>query len=229
MYITDQRPVSVNALAIAKSDADKDTLLVPRGDPGSCILVRLANGAVVHVFGLKLRGHSVWYRLHGTRGQMENLRTNGEKGKLRIFHDWWDKEGDDVDEKIYTPEFPVHADLAKKAGHGGGDFFTNYFFAEAIRTGKQPWLNVYRALDMSLVAVQAWRSCLDEGRPYEIPDFRKKTPRKQYAEDHWSPFPKDRDKQPDQPPPSITGYNEPTKQQIAAARKDWKEIGYRGE
>ena len=25
---------------------------------------------------------------------------------------------------------------------------------------------------MSLIAIQAWRSCLDNGAPYEIPDFR---------------------------------------------------------
>ena len=28
---------------------------------------------------------------------------------------------------------------AEKAGHGGGDFFTDYHFAQAIRKNKQPY------------------------------------------------------------------------------------------
>ena len=225
MYITDTRPVSVNARSIPFAEVEKTRLHVQRGDPGSCILLRMDNDAMVHVFGLKLHGNSIWYRLHGTRGLMENLRTSGNAGKLRVLHEEWDMKKGDVREKIYTPEFPVHADLARRAGHGGGDFFTNYMFANAIRSGRPPWLDVYRSLDMSVVAIQAWRSCLNEGAAHEIPDFRTESARRKYRNDHWSPFPKDRDKAPDQPPPSIHGVREPTTRQMAAARKVWRKMG----
>ena len=47
--------------------------------------------------------------------------------------------------------------------------------AEAIRTGVQPWLNVYRGVAMSIVGIQAYRSALDRSNTVEVPDFRKKS------------------------------------------------------
>ena len=223
MFITDTRPTMVNALGVAGSPLDKENMHVRRNDPGSMILCRMNNGAVVHVFGLWLRGHSVWYRVHGSRGLMESLR-HGNTGMLRVKHESWDMAKGDVAEKIYAPQFPVHADLARRAGHGGGDFFTCHYFAEAIRTGRQPWLNVYRGLDMSMVGIVAWKSVLQDGAPVELPDFRKESVRKKYETDNWSPFAEDVG--PGQPPPSITGMNPPNARQIKAARKVWKEIGH---
>jgi hypothetical protein len=226
MYVTDTRPVSVNALAITASDQDKENLHVRVGDPGAVIICRMDNGAVARLMGLGMRGHSIWYRFHGSRGLMENLRT-GNQGMLRVVHEDWDRGADDVAEKIYQPEFPVHADLARRAGHGGGDFFTNYHFAEAIRKNKQPYLNVYRGIDMTLVGIQAWRSCLEEGARFEIPDFRDENTRKKYENDDWSPFPEDR--KPGQPWPSIKGQITPSAEAKAYARQVWKDMGYEGE
>lgn len=226
MYITGTRPVSVNAQAIANSEKDLEKLYVRRSDLGSSILCRMGNGAITHILGLGLRGHSIWYRLHGTRGLMENLRTQHDENKLRIVHEAWDLREGDVSEKIYTPDFPFAGELARQSGHSGGDFFTNYHFAEAIRTGEQPWLNVYRSLDMSIVAMQAWKSALQNGIPVEVPDFRTETARTKYQGEVWSPFPEDADKAANQPPPSILGMKAPGREQIAAARKVWDEMGY---
>jgi len=224
MYITDTRPLGVNAQSIPYSERQEHMNHVRRGDPGSCILCRMDNGAVVHVFGLQLRGHATWYRLHGSRGVMEKTRHAPEG--LRVLHEPWDMRPGDVREKFYRPEFPEHAQQAARAGHGGGDFFTNYHFARAIRTGRQPWLNVYRALDMTLVGIQAWRSCLKNGDHFEVPDLRKKSVRKRYENDHWSPFAEHQG--PGAPPPSILGIRQPTARQFAAARKVWKSMGHRG-
>jgi len=226
MYITDTRPLSVNAQSVPYCRRDRETKHAVRGDPGSMILCRMNNGAVVHVFGLKLRGHSIWYRLHGTRGLMENLRTHGNEQQLRIVHEAWDRRSGDVAEKIYRPDFPVHAERARRAGHGGGDFFTNYHFAQAIRTGEPFWLDVYRGIDMSIVGIQAWRSVLASGAPMEIPDFRQESVRAKYEDDHWSPFAEDQG--PDAPPPSIRGLNAPSAGRLKAAREVWREMGYRG-
>ena len=226
MHVTDTRPISLNALSIARSDQDEQRLNVRRGDPGSVIICRMDNGAVARLLGLNLRGHSIWYRFHGTRGLMENLRT-GDKGMLRVVHEEWDRKEGDFSEKIYKPDFPVHAGLAKKSGHGGGDFFMNYHFAEAIRRNEQPYLDVYKGLDMSLIAIQAWRSCLANGAPIEIPNFRNESVRVKYENDDWSPFPEDR--KPGQPWPSIQGEIKPNKEAIEYARSIWKETGYTGE
>jgi predicted dehydrogenase len=227
LFITDTRPVSVNALSIPYSEKDLNQLALRRADGGSSILCRMDNGAVTHIFGLGLRGHSIWYRLHGTRGLMENLRTHQDENKLRIVHEPWDLVAGDVREKIYTPEFPFAPELAQHAGHSGGDFFTNFYFAEAIRTGEPPWLNIYRSLDMSVVAIQAWKSALQNGIPVEIPDFRTEAARQKYQGEVWSPFPEDTAKAPNQPPPSILGIKVPTDAEVAVARQVWDEMGFR--
>ena len=141
------------------------------------------NGAVVRIMGLKMRGHGVWYRIHGARGLMENLRT-GAPGSLRVMHEPWDLREGDEPEKIYVPDFP-HRRRGGTTGRTwrlGGDFFTNYHFAEAIRKDETPYFDVYRGLEMAMVGIQAWRSCLENGTPYEVPDFRKESVRKECRE-----------------------------------------------
>ena len=226
MYVTDTRPVSVNAQAIAYPDSDEQPLHVRIGDPGFVTLCRMNNGSIARLFGLGLAGHGVWYRFHGTRGLMENLRT-GDTSSLRVVHEPWDCRDGDVGEKIYQPGFPTHAELAEKAGHGGGDFFTCYEFVEAINKGEQPYMDVYRGIEMSLVGIQAWRSCLADGASFEIPDFRQESARAKYENDDWSPFPEDR--KPGQPWPSIKGEVKPSKEAIEYSRKIWREMGYEGE
>lgn len=226
MQITDTMPVSVNALSIADP---RKTLDVRRGDPGSVILCRMNNGAVFRLFGLLVPGHSNWYRLHGSRGAMEITRGPGYFGsaQVRVWHDPWDLKRGEAPERTYLPDFPAWAKAARHAGHGGGDFFTNHFFARAIRTRKQPYLDVYRGVAMSAVAILAWKSALKGGAPCEVPDFRKEASRKKYSTDYWSPFPED--KRAGQPPPSIRGWIEPSRKAVANARKVWKRMGYEGE
>ena len=80
---------------------------------------------------------------------------------------------------------------------------------------------------MTFVGIQAWRSCLDNGRPFEIPDFRDESVRTRYENDDWSPFPEDRG--PGQPWPSIEGEIKPPPRAVAAARRAWDEMGYHNE
>lgn len=229
MYITDLRPVSVNAHSITYGADEKHLKHARRSDPGSVILVRMNNGATVIVNGLILRGHGNFYRLHGSRGLMETLR-GGDPNKLRIVHEAWDRAAGDVSEKVYRTDFPISEKmkgLAQAAGHGGGDFFTNYHFAEAIRKGRQPWLNVHRGIDMSIVGILGWRSALAEGAPVAVPDFRKESVCKEFEGDGWSPYPEDAGV--GQPPPSVLGVPRLTKGQVAAAREVWDAMGYEGE
>ncbi|MHB1483383.1 MAG: Gfo/Idh/MocA family protein [Saccharofermentanales bacterium] len=226
MYVTDRRPVSVNARCIPYSDKDKENLIVKQGDIGSSIMCTMDNDSVVLVNGLCMRGHGNWYRIHGTRGRMENLR-HEDSQKLRITHESWDMKEGDVPEKIYLPDFPENAKIASQMGHGGGDFFTEYYFAQAIRDNEQPYLDVYRGLDMTLVGIQAYKSSLANGAPFEIPDFRNESVRVLYENDNWSPFPED--KAPGQPPPSIKGLHTPSKEALEYAQKVWDEIGYHGQ
>jgi predicted dehydrogenase len=203
MVITDSMPVSVNGLSIL---APEVTETLPRhNDPGSVILCRMDNGAVFRLFGLWLPGHSCWYRVHGTHGAMEMTRGPGYFGpeQVRVWHEEWTLRPGETAERVYAPEWPEHGDLAEKAGHGGGDFWTNFLFANAIRSGEAPFLDVYRGVAMSSVGILAWKSALADGAPFAVPDFRSEASRAAYENDTWSPWPQDAG--PGQPPPSIRG------------------------
>lgn len=226
IYITETMPVKVNALSISIPEVDTTTARV--ADMGSVMLCRMNNGSVFRIFGLGVPGHSNWYRVHGTCGAMETTRGPGYfgPGQVRIWHDEWDQKGNEPLERTYLPDWPEHGDQANKAGHGGGDFWTNFHFANAIRTNKQPFLDVYRGVAMSSVGILAWRSALEDGKSFDIPNFKKESERKKMENDHWSPFPNHAG--PGQPPPSILGKIKPSAKAMANSRKVWKEIGYKG-
>jgi predicted dehydrogenase len=228
VYITEQEPVLVNAHSIACREVDAET--VRRADPGSVILCRTAQGAVFRIFGLMLPGHSNYFRVHGARGAMELERSGIHgfgNGRVRVWHEEFNRPADSYRERVYHPEWPEHGALASKAGHGGGDFWTSFHFAQAIRTGTQPFLDVYRGVAMSSVGILAWKSALENGAPYPVPDFRCEASRRIVQDDHWSPWPKDA--RPGQPPPSLLGCPEPTPEARAKARQIWDAMGYRGQ
>ena len=224
MFITDTRPVSVNGFIITEPETPEFRRYnIKMGDLASMIAVRMDNGAVAKLLQGGLQGHSTWVRIHGLTGQMENLR-HGDHGMVRLTKHQFNEPKTAPVESIYKPNWPVHAEEAEKAGHGGGDFFTTYHFAEAIRTGEPPYLDVYRGVAMSMVGIQAYRSALDSANNYELPDFRDKAMRDKYRDDDWSPNPET--KRETDPWPSVTGKIEPTPEAIAYARKVWKEAGY---
>lgn len=224
MVITDTMPTSVNALSIAVPEVTRS---LPRyNDPGAVILCRMDNGAVFRIFGLWMPGHSNWYRVHGTHGAMEITRGPGYFGpeQVRVWHEPWDCPEGVPTERTYVPSWPEQGDLAAKAGHGGGDFWTNFLFANAIRTGEPPFLDVYRGVAMSSVGILAWKSALANGVPFDVPDFRSEAARAAYESDRWSPWPQHAG--PGQPPPSIRGIIEPSDEAMARGKRIWAEAGY---
>ena len=225
MFITDTRPVKVNAFVVPYDFEDPTkTRHVTRADTAAVIMCRMDNGAVMKALHGALRGHGHYVRIHGNRGLMENCR-RGEKTRLRVWQEPWEKPKGAPVETVYTPDFPAYGDQAARAGHGGADFFTLYHFAEAIRTGEQPYLDVYRGIDMSIVGILAWRSALSDSAPVEVPDFRKESVRRRYAKDDWSPDPAR--KKEGQPPSSILGEITPSEEALALAKEVWARQGYR--
>ena len=224
MYITDTRPEKVNGFVIPFDASDPSmTMSATVADTAATIICRMDNGAVVKSLHGHLRGHGNYVRIHGNRGLMENCR-HGEKNRLRVWKEPWEKKRGEPTETVYRPDFPVRHGEATRTGHGGGDFFTTYHFLEAIRTDKSPYLDVYRGVDMSIAGIQAWRSVLDDSAPYEVPDFRKEAARRKYRNDHWSPDPGRAGK--GQPPSSILGRFEPKAEAKDLAREVWASRGY---
>lgn len=225
MCITDTMPVAVNALSVVESGVQSPHT-VRVGDAGAILLIRMDQGAVFRIFGLVLSSiHRVRYEIHGERGLLATAEPD-HWGMVRVHHEDWLREPGQPSERIYRADWPEHGDLARQAGHGGGDFWTNFHFANAIRSGEQPYLNVYRGVAMAAAGILSWRSCLQDGAPVAIPDFTCEDERRSFEDDHWSPYPEDAGA--GQPPPSIRGYVAPDRAAIARAKKVWKDIGYGG-
>lgn len=223
MAITGQLPKSVNALAFPNREFSEK--MVRFNDPGAVILVRTDANTVFRLFGIFTPGHSIWYRVHGTRGCMENTRSHSGSERVRILHEPWDLKPGERREMVYEPEFPEWA--KKKApnfAHGGGDFFTNWYFAQSIRSGKQPFFDVYKGTAMSAVAIQSWRSALENGKPFAIPDFSNEKERKIFEKDHWSPFSDGKRKA--QAPSSVLGFLKWTPAMKRKARAAWNKCGF---
>ena len=224
MYITDTQPVWVNAQIITyPKDHLTPKMTAVRHDAASVIVVRMDNGAVAKLLQVSLRGDGVWVRIHGSHGLMENLRT-GDSNMVRLVREQYCEERTDPGEQIYRPDFPVHHEEAMRAGHGGGDFFKNNHIPTAKRTGKRPTWDVYRGVACSIVGPLAYRSALKGGDGVAVPDLRKKSERKKYVADEWTPDPARRKR--GYPWPSVEGDIKPTARALAYARKVWKSIGY---
>ncbi len=194
MVITDTWPETVNALSIPAEELGPAEARI--NDPGSVILCRMDNQAVFRLFGIRIPGHSNWYRVHGTGGAMETQRGPGYfgPGQVRVWHDPWNCPAATPHDRTYLPQWPALADkeLANKAhqfGHSGADFWVMYHFLEAVRTGRQPVLDVYRSVAMSSVGILAWYSALADGKPMPVPNFRDAGERAEYAADHRIPDP----------------------------------------
>jgi predicted dehydrogenase len=215
MYMTDTMPTSVNALAITNPEQEKTR--VKRGDPTAITLIRMNNGAIFRL-AHGLGGHRYYYRLHGGKGMMETVGHAGD-GKISILRNAWELQSGEHETVSYKTKFPAYEAEAKKTGHYGGDYWIMYHFAEAIRSGEQPYLNVYRGVAMTAVGIMAWKSALQSGAPVDIPDFANEEERKLYEHDDWSPWPEDR--RPGQPWPSLRGELIPSEEAIAIAENIW--------
>jgi len=227
MYITDTRPVKANGFVMTLCEDDPVVHRIARcSDAASMIAVRMDSGAVVKLLQVGLRGHGVWVRVHGSQGAMENLR-HGDNDSVWFRRENYHEGDEKPEDTVIEAQFPQEHKEAAESGHGGGDYFMNYNFAEAIRTGQPPYWDVYRGVAASIVGIQAYRSALADGSTFEIPDFRIESVRRQYRDDHWSPDPTCR--KPGDPWPSVLGEIQPEPEALAYARKIWKSKGYNGD
>ncbi len=84
-----------------------------------------------------------------------------------------------------NPKWEGLGELAAQTGHGGGDFWTLYYFAREIFTGEKGPFDVYGGSDVTIPGIQAVRSSMEGGKPMEVPDFRKPADRDRYRHDDW--------------------------------------------
>ena len=220
MYVTGTEPVAVSCSLIPAHTGSTD-----KREAGFIMLVKMNNGAIFRIYG-DFAGHDCGYSFHGTHGAMETVRGHGYFGpeEVRVWHEPWDLKPGQQEEVKYFPRWVEHAEKADKTGHGGGDFFVELKFAEAIRTGVQPYLNAYRGITMSNVGILAWRSAMEGGRFIDIPDIRDEKVQEELLKDRLCPFPDVENSvlMPDE----MLARREFTPEITEIARRNWAKHGY---
>jgi len=223
MYITNTMPVRVNGFVGKLQDQSYRGLEYRQMDPGGMIVCQMSNGAVVNTLQGAVKIHSGLTEIYGTKGGMSIDR---ETGNLTVWHESYNK-GEQPTLRTYAPDWPEYADLAAKAGHGGGDFWTLFYFGKAIRENTQPWLNCYRACAMSAIGILAWKSVVNGGVSYDMPQWDNEEDRKKYENDNWTPFLKEGEDPAGKPPRAVSGWK-PSEEAHEKAKEVWEKRHYWG-
>ncbi len=177
MVITGTRPTRVAALP-GKQHLAGYLLPGPAGMGGVApALINMDNGSVVRNLMGATTNDSHVQRLWGTLGAAEinvgkglQLRLGGGGGSPKFE---------------VQPRWDALGDLAARTGHGGGDFWTLYYFARQVCTGEKAPFDLYSACDVTIPGILAYRSSMEDGRPYDVPDFRDPAQREKYRHDDW--------------------------------------------
>ena len=219
MYITGTRPKRVTAMPIFSPNEKSYSMT---GDIASIMTTVNEDDSVFRFFG-----HSSWgyeensYRFCGLNGQVENVR--GDESKIMLAYNAWSKPEDKEKVNFYKAEWSEEdKEIAEKMGHAGGDFFVIRAFLETIRGERENPFDVYFATTLASVGILAHRSQLEQGVPYDIPDFRKEEDRIKWENDRLTPF-WDGDTPPSVPCCSRPDYR-PDGEAVEWFRKTWSKL-----
>ena len=209
MEITGAMPVRVTGAAVHAPDYMESVTHPYVGDMAAYCLAEMDHGALFNATGCAAIGPiSKWFRIAGDLGNIETVRLeNGGVRTVRVdYMKYAIPDGDETKaSKVYEPadardfgcfteEEIAYAKLdeGSKSGHAGNcDFYINLYFIKYLRGEVEPFFNVYRATALSAAAILSWRSILNNGQAYDIPDFTDKRRRRKYEKDTASPFPKE--------------------------------------
>jgi predicted dehydrogenase/RimJ/RimL family protein N-acetyltransferase len=173
----------------------------PRGEfyheESPVMLCKTERGALikVRVDMLSDRPHAMGnMQLQGTDGAFESGR-GGPVDRSKIWlrslsrqikwHDF--EELAEIDEfaQRYVPDYwREFTEQARRAGHGGGDYFIVRDFVRSIRKEIECPIGIHEAMDMTLPGLVSQQSILRGGAWMDVPDSRKWTDEPPYAQLH---------------------------------------------
>ena len=185
MQATEAMPLTISAQSVSRPEVFEGTHGV--NDPYALMMCKMSDGSVFTFTGwAQSGGHGSWYRLNCTKGCVETVRYDGHRVRVN-YNGYSTPEGEPRD-AVYAPSFPYDAEKAAKCGHSGGDYYIAHQFLEVLAGKREPFFDVYRATAMASCGILGWRSCLEGGKEYTIPDFRREEDRKMDENDTLSPF-----------------------------------------
>ncbi|HEY1008885.1 MAG TPA: Gfo/Idh/MocA family oxidoreductase [Daejeonella sp.] len=158
-YVEDQAPGHPNAKINYKNGDVVTTML-------NC-----ANGETVlltHDTHLA-RPYSLGFRVQGTGGIWEDVNKSIHIEHKSKPHQW--DPAKEWTEKYDHPLWKKYEKTALTAGHGGMDWFVFNGFVEAIKQKKQPPIDVYDSVTMSVILPLSEKSIKRGNAPQKFPDF----------------------------------------------------------
>lgn len=153
-------------------------------DSGTTTMCRTEKGRLIElrVDCLSPRPHNMThYQLQGTKGIFQSNSGLNDNDKVSFIGE--DNPMNNMKWELldnyrdYLPERYKNAtEEQNNSGHGGGDFFIVEDFINAIRTGIQPDINVYKACEWTAVGLLSALSVTNNGKTIEVPNFRPNVP-----------------------------------------------------
>jgi hypothetical protein len=184
MTITGLRPKSVVGFEVPPPDSIVEA---GRRTGAGMEIVTMENGAIFKSLHgpIKREPAITTYAIYGNKGCMESGHEANKKFNLY-------REGETVckgEWERYDPDIEIAREDRLAVGiesHGGSDFYPTHCFIEKILGNEDgQWsIDVYTAVDMSLVGILAYRSILNGNASIEIPNFRNKEERDAWRNDH---------------------------------------------
>ena len=151
-------------------------------------LMELSNGGMAKNLNGNLRHpYEISYRIIGSEGTMEVFDHTFRLYRYKGGHEF----------ECTIPPASYYSFSHRPAGDLGafpnGDlasfgYFIGKILGDPISTKYS--IDVYQALDMSLPGLLAFRSILDGGQPYAVPDMRDRAARQAYASDYYCTDPR---------------------------------------
>lgn len=143
------------------------------------MLCRMKSGGLVkiRVDMLSDRPHAMTnYQLQGTDGCYESARASGEHGRIWLrsrckdANEWLSL--DSLEGEFLPAMWREAGETARKAGHGGGDYFEVMEFVDAALGRRSPPIGIDEAMDMTLPGLLSQQSIAAPGRWVDVPDSR---------------------------------------------------------
>lgn len=187
MSITGTMPKKVNARAIFSPENITDKFK-NSGDVASVILTEMDNGAVFRTTACAaFIPTSKWFRIVCENGTMETGRT--DINQVTYSYADWSKPDYKELTKTYDACPPYIIERIRNAGHGNADNLMMAYIVDCLKGKREPQFDVYKAVALSATGILAWRSVLENGKEFTIPDFKNKEERQAVANDYLTPFP----------------------------------------